>query len=530
MDNYKSYEFTFLYLINKCILLFKYTDYSNQKEILTNIKLFINKLQEIFSNNNFNVDINQRKNKILEILISYFEYIIDNKIYNLIDHIDKNKIIGEVEKKSLIICEESEKKKLNEFKRAKFNNPPEVNETTIIELEKKINNKIINLFVDIENNLKKSLRENIINYDKINTIIDSKIDNVIQNKIKDILENKNYQNLSYDNIKEFIKDQLSDIFKYIKENENSLENKIKKNVNSEIESKVILLGNIFNENIQKIYGNLSSKIETIENKEGIEDIENKFKNFNMVFDKEENEIKLFYYNQLITSSKINIKGLIGPKGPQGNKGDKGETPIIRKTKITDQNKLKFTIQENNNIYEITTEESIPLGPIGLKGDKGDPGKCYMDLKWNQENVMRIDENHTNSLIFLKSLCVGDRSHALKDNSLAIGGAVCYQNNSLAIGQNAKSLDSESIALFGNTVGKNSFSYRAENVDENSVTFGKKDKANYNINSINIISKEINLECDILRLKTGIYENSKIKDLEDKIFNIEKKLSDILKKI
>ena len=42
MDNYKSYEFTFLYLINKCILLFKYIDTIYQKEILNDIKKFIN--------------------------------------------------------------------------------------------------------------------------------------------------------------------------------------------------------------------------------------------------------------------------------------------------------------------------------------------------------------------------------------------------------------------------------------------------------------------------------------------------------
>ena len=31
MDNSKSYEFTFLYLVNKCILLFKYIDIKYQK-------------------------------------------------------------------------------------------------------------------------------------------------------------------------------------------------------------------------------------------------------------------------------------------------------------------------------------------------------------------------------------------------------------------------------------------------------------------------------------------------------------------
>jgi hypothetical protein len=60
MDNYKSYDFTFLYLINKCILLFKYIDTYYQKEILYDIKIFINKLEQIFSNGDFK-DNNKKK-------------------------------------------------------------------------------------------------------------------------------------------------------------------------------------------------------------------------------------------------------------------------------------------------------------------------------------------------------------------------------------------------------------------------------------------------------------------------------------
>jgi hypothetical protein len=154
----------------------------------------------------------------------------------------------------------------------------------------------------------------------------------------------------------------------------------------------------------------------------------------------------------------------------------------------------------------------------------------MDLKWNQDNVMQIDEDNKESVIFLKSLCVGDKSHCLKDNSLSIAGAKCYQNNSIGIGSSSKTLDSESIALFGTCIGKRSFSYRADNVDENCIEFGKKDKLNYNINSFNINSKEINLDCDSLKIKTNKYENNKLKDLEDRIILIEKKLIEIYKKI
>ena len=49
MDIIKSNEFNFLYLINKCILLFKYISNEHQKNILIDIKIFIHKLEEKFS-------------------------------------------------------------------------------------------------------------------------------------------------------------------------------------------------------------------------------------------------------------------------------------------------------------------------------------------------------------------------------------------------------------------------------------------------------------------------------------------------
>ena len=184
MDNCKSYEFTFLYLINKCILLFKYINNNYQNEILYEIKNFINKLQEIFSNADFKNN-EDKKNKILEILIDYFEKIIDEKIYNLIDDINKDNIIIEIEKNALLICENNEKKlskkyneinnfdkpilkkyeeikEVNELKEIKENNSLKNNnysQITLIEFEQKINNKIKVIFSEIENNIRVSLKD-----------------------------------------------------------------------------------------------------------------------------------------------------------------------------------------------------------------------------------------------------------------------------------------------------------------------------------------------------------------------------------
>ena len=612
MDNFKSYEFTFLYLINKCILLFKYIDNIYQKDILYDIKIFINKLQELFSKADFKNN-EDKKNKILEILITYFQKIIDEKIYNLIDSDERDNIIIEVEKNALTICENNEKnnkldqpilKNYNDYtnkdtykdpQKDPYNDPyndsykennkeifkekysKEINKNnysqiSLIEFEQKINNKIKTIFSEIENNIKISLKDyfdhtKYVEYDldkKFNAKLETN-NLLVESKIKELfnnlLDNDNFKDSLFSNntfvnyINKLIKYQINDIYSYVDDikstlkNNNSyytdygkdttlenLNNNLKKDINDELENKIRLLGNIFNENIEKIFNNLNNKI--VENEKELlilfeEKINNsnfnKY-NFNILFDKDLNTVQLFYCDEVIATTKINIKGLIGPKGPDGKKGDTGETPIIRRIRVTEDKKFKFIIQEGANLYEVISDDTIPNGPQGIKGEKGEPGKSVLDLKWNQENVMRVDDENNDSLIFTKSLCIGEKSHCIKDNSLSIAGGRCYQNNSLSLGNNAKTLDSESIALFGTCIGKKSFSYRADNVDENCVDFGKKEKNNYNINSFNINSKEINIECDSFKIKANKYENNKIKELEDRVIFLEKKIVDILKKI
>ena len=487
MDNSKSYEFTFLYLVNKCILLFKYIDIKYQKDILDDIKIFINNLEGIFSKAGFDNN-KEKKNKIFEILIKYFEKLIDIKIYNLIKNINKDIIINDIEQTALAICEgqkidktdgqKTEKTDVQKTEKTdvqKTDNDKTVSNELLI-LEKKINTKIKTIFNEIENNIKISLKEYFIHTDTVEYDLDKKFND----KIKDLKDNET-------------------------------------RINIELENKIRKLSDIFNQNIEHIFNNLNQQI--FDEKINIE-------NFNIVYEKEDHELKLYYNDNQISSSKINIKGLIGPKGPQGPIGISGGTPIIRQMKINEDNKIKFIIQEGNNIYEIISDNSIPSGPLGLEGPsgpKGDAGSSSLYLKWDQDNVMKIDKEHDKSLIFLKSLCIGEKSHCLKDNSLSLGGGICYQNNSIAIGHNSKTLDSDSIAIYGSSIGKRSFSYRADNVDEDVIEFGKKDKGVYNINEFNIKAKKINLDCDILN-------NNKIKELEEKIIFIEKKLVDILKKI
>jgi hypothetical protein len=72
---------------------------------------------------------------------------------------------------------------------------------------------------------------------------------------------------------------------------------------------------------------------------------------------------------------------------------------------------------------------------------------------------------------------------------------------------------------------------ANNVDENIVQFGMKDnKNNFNIQLLNLNSKEIQFECDVFKVKANKYEMNKINDIEERIIQIEKKLVDIYRKI
>lgn len=595
MNNKKSYEYNFIYLINKCLLLFKYININSQQEILNEIKNFINKLQEMFSTFDFKNNID-KKNKILEILIHYFEKLINEKIYNLINYTNKNYLINEIEKIAHLACENTDKKNdafnfaekiLEQTTTPTTTQTTTINSTTITsahspivqqpyketvtkqkqsilkenimqqniinneieELEKRFNVKMKTVFSEIESNIKNSLKDYLDHTQYVEYNLDKKFNQkietnnlVIENKLKTIvnecigLQNKSLQT------------QLNNLMTYKNEpfdietiknliNEDNIKNNVcyelKEKINDEIDDKIKVLAQLFNDNIQNLINNLNTRISNNE-EDLIKIIEDKINNsnfnknnFNIFFDKDNNEIKLLYGNDIITTTKINIKGLIGPKGPIGNKG---ETPIIRKIQFTNDKKMKMIVQESNNLYEVFSDDVIPNGPPGPPGERGEPGKCIMDLKWNQDNVMRIDEDNNDSLIFLKSLCVGEKSHCLKDNSLSIGGGICYHNNSVAIGNNSKTLDSESIALYGSTIGKRAFAYRSNNVDENTVQFGIKEKMNYNINGFNINAKEITLDCNTLKIKTNKYENNKILELEEKIINLEKKMVDILRKI
>ena len=226
-----------------------------------------------------------------------------------------------------------------------------------------------------------------------------------------------------------------------------------------------------------------------------------------------------------------MKGFLGPRGPTGNKGDKGDTPIIRKLNITEDKHLKMTIQNSTDIYDIISMEKLPVGntgPPGPIGPKGDDGKCTIDLKWNQDEVMKIKDDNT--LHILRSVSIGENGNCFKHPSISIGNSICYQPESIALGNNSKTWNSQSIAFFGSCLGKNSFSYRADNVDTDMVQFGKKDKLHYNIKEMSFHTNKFVVDSDKFIFNGKSIELDKLKDIENKILYLEEKISYIMKKI
>lgn len=583
MDKLKSNDLNFLFLINKSTFLLDYIDIYYRKEILNDINRFIKNLNDTFAKQYFENE-EKKKEKTFEILNKYFKNLIDDQILYLIDiyhkH-EKHNIIIQCEKKANKIIEGKKKEiqkevhkeletkvqdkvdtslrtiKNDVYKQINYSTSSQVNDFDSI-----IQEKIELFFVHFEKKLKEDVNQTLHNqiYDNVNKQIQN--NNVeLNNKIEDFLKIFFKEENTYHKISKKIKSDLNQVYEYLEENKQvlkeleqikatilenekriySMENNIFKKVNINFEEKVKLLTEIFNQTMSNISSRLNDKMDKLEqdnsyssiHKDLLENLEKKINksnldknNFEIKYNKEKNEIELYYFQELITSTKLNIKGLIGPRGPQGPQGEKGDLTIIRKINIEPDNKLKFILQNGKHLYELNTENSLPQGPQGIqgnKGEKGEPGQINVNIKWNQDDVMKINKEHNDSLIFLKSLCIGEQSHCLKNNSLSIGGGICYKDNSISIGNQAKTYDSNSMAFCGSTLGKNAMSYFSENVEENCIGIGNKVNEKYNIEKFHIKSKEIFFDCDELNLNDQFLKNKYLKVLEEKVNKLENEI-------
>lgn len=554
-------ELNFVFKINKITHLLNHVDIYYQKEILKDIKRYNIKVNENLNN----IQNEEDKKKVLYYYLNkYLDNIINDQLNYLIETYhsnNKDKIFIDAEKNASRSINIDNRNKLNKNINNSVNNIKEkFYENISINTNNDTGNDTNNILIEKINNFFCKIKIELL--ENVETLVDKKIEKnflnnnsetskYIQKKIKDFLkiflkndeiyndlteQMNNEINKIYDLLKQFQKEQLDLevlVEKYIINNDkkfNNIEKSIYNKINTDFESKIKTLVDIFNNTIQNSINNSSINenqiIRNIENK--IIDNNNFSKNnFEIKFCKESNEIQLYYYNDLITSTKINLKGLIGPKGPQGIKGEAGDITIIRNIEVNEDETIKFIMQNGTSIYEINTENKLPKGPRGEKGnsgDKGDPGDVNINLKWDQDNVMKINKENFNNLIILKSLSIGDNSHCLTNDALSIGDSICYKNNSISLGKNSSTSNENSIAFFGNTLGKNSLAYYANDVDENCVRFGSKESNKYNIENINLKAREIVLDCDELILNDNNFKNNKILELEEKINNLYKEIN------
>ncbi len=626
-----SIETNFILQIHKTLLSFHYLEKRNQKFVLQDIQKFIYRLTQIFQNHT-TLSKEERRKKIIDILVKYLQKLNNEQIKSLIHRSDREALFRSIEKDaydstlkhlkkvkkntSPIQQEEvspspqysyenedddfediyidngvyvkEEKKEWIEKKREEEEGNEEWIERLIEKIEKEMkryeekmihkileckkmismvdeeNEKKIEVgfkanMLEVEKTLKKMVYDNFSNMyekeketmDKLNMTLEEmketcekmifeKIDEEMKKNFEELYHylqlsiqesTKNIQKMETnlqtkfeEKIEQFIcetHDKMKENFQSMTEKNNSFMNwkeewdltqkREKEDLRKEFEKKLNVLSDCIQSNIHEF-------IEKIQLQQFASQKTIDIGIFSLDYAKEENHIHLLHNQDIISTIKLNPKGMIGPKGPQGQIG---KTPIIKNIRFTHDARVIFVIEGEEGDYELTSQERIPSGPQGPQGLKGDPGVVYTEMKLNDKNVLRVDHENLNNLIILKSLCIGENSHCLSEQSLSIGGGICYKQDSLSIGKNAKAHDQQSIALYGTTIGNNAFAYHANNVEDNCVQFG--DTMN-DIEKIELHGRKIVLDARDIEIRGRVY----LKHIDDKITMLDKKIQEILK--
>ncbi len=633
IDSENSLETDFILNIHKTLLSFNYLEKKNQKTIVRDFQQFINRLTNIFQSQSLYRNKEEKRLKIIEILVKYLNRLHNDQIRNLIRSNHRDDILKNIERDAYDNTMKHLKKinspsslsptKVNQQQDSpvKSEIEEEVEEVEIVEdddieeidynkmttmtqmgnlnnvnmdekigdeirkLEERIIQKMIEIkrgmtnmdremerkmelrmksnFLEIENQIKKCIRDSLTSLYKVeNEAIDKMNDSIHQNKehFEEFINKKmedemkksfeelySYLNTSIqDSVKtlqkmegtishrldermeEFVQDiyeKLKDNFKIIidknreindfkeeiNKNQTQHKNDMKTLIQKEFEDKLAKLSNLFQTNLTDILRQIEKQPQSSD-----------FGTFNLEYNRDDHQIQLLHNSDVISSVKLNIKGMMGPKGPIGQTG---KTPKIKNIRFSHDAKVIFIIEgdDENQTYEVESEERIPSGPQGPQGPKGEPGTVYTEMKLNDRNVLKVDNENLNNLIVMKSLCIGDNSHCLSEKSLAIGGGITLKQESLALGRNSQTNDMNSIALYGTTSGKNAFSYRAQNVEENQVRFGNRRE---DIEKFEIHSQRIVLDSPEIELKGKIIIQGleqRIKDLENKVKDLQRRL-------
>ncbi len=628
----QSLETDFIFYIHKTLLSFSYLTHQHQRAILKDVQTFIHRLTLLFSNNH-TIHKEEKRIKIIDILVKYLNRLNSDQIKHLIQHHEKDSLLKSIEKDAYMSTM-NHLDKLNENK--KNENTINIEEVEVEEIEiekthvddileelqeiptttvddqmmvsndlikfvedefkkyeKKMMDKIVECkrnisnvdreldrkielrlksnLIEIENQVKKLIRDSLTNIYQMESQTTDKMNEMII-QTKESLEKKMFEKMEDE-----LKRQFEEMYSYLNSTyQDSIKNfeKVEEQTNSRIESRLLEyiedMNTKFKENFRiileknkelvQIKQDLKESIRSqVENQQGqtkeelLKDLEKKLSVFSDVFQvnfqdviekihkkiksqeeslqnfdigtydleyqKENHELHLRHNGQSISSIQLNIKGMIGPKGPQGIAG---KSPKIKNIRFTKDSRVLFVIEGEDGDYELESDEKIPVGPAGPQGPKGEPGITCTDFKIQEKSILRVDHENLNNLILLKSLCVGEQSHCLSEQSVAVGGAICYKPESFAIGKKSQTSDLNSIALFGSTNGKNAFAYRSQNVEDNQVKFGQNKN---DIESFDIHSKKILLNSDEIELKGKVT----IKHYEDRLSILERRLSDLMKK-
>jgi hypothetical protein len=421
------------------------------------------------------------------------------------------------------------------------------------EMDRKIQMKTKNNFLELENEIKNMLRESLTKIlqmenecsERLNTTIDEKRDELEKKIVKKMDEQMEtsfqelygYLNTSFqdslkgiknmednihtrldERIEEYIQDineRLKDNFRImlekteemkqirneIRQEQQRQQTDISNTLHQEFESKLKLLSTLFQTNLQEVVQKLNQRI--IQSSD--------VGTFHLQYHPEKNEISLYQNERKISSIQINHL-----ENRRVERGESGKTPKIKRILFRNQ-KVIFIIEGEHGDYEVESQDDIPTGPRGEKGEKGDPGTVYSEFGIQQQSIMRVDPQNLNNLVLLKSLCIGERSHCFSDNSLSIGGGINYKSNSLSIGNHSSNANENSISLYGNTIGKNSFSYRANNVNENQVVFGNQQN---DIDMIKLHSKKIVIDTDEIEFRG----RNHLRNLEERLTQLERKIN------
>ncbi len=573
----------FIYLINKCTMLYIHLDKDTKKDVLYNIKEFIDKLKIEFESNDQLKSLNydSKKEKILSVLVPYLHKLTSNFMIEhiVVDDYKKEFLIKEIDISSHSyarkvlqnkIEEVSQKENKNEVKE-EVSHVKKEEVSNIKEIKKNIQEeKIKEQISNVTHKITNHIDDKIISlHEELNRFFQTKFhllnEDLHHSKLKVTNELSHVKEEQYNHLEKIssqIKDEIQKYVvqkneSYVIENYGKVRDEIRdkimydleSNIKTEISQKVDKLTHILNKNLETSLKNATQmSYDQIQEfvSQKIEEYEYLIQNtpYILHYDKTNHTIDLMNGDKILSS--ITLPMIQGPQGPQGIQGPQGlpglpgTTPQLKKLDITKDGYLSILVQDDRGNYELKSSNKIvqqlnqiipqlPLGPNGQMIQQGQKEnvkevvnitKSVHDLQFDKSHVMRLDSTCDNTLIILKSLSIGENSHTLRPNSLAIGGASCFQENSIAIGNKSQALAKNNIALFGSTSGENAFAYASHNVPSNQFIVGNKEHDKYNIQKVVLNAEHIQLNSN--NVSISAYDE-KIKSLESKIAILEKQI-------